>query len=691
MVKISNPTVLFQLLNATLPGDTVVQFARTHFPALARKVAATIPRLWKLQLLIDYCHQQKQTEQLLTLLAETDPHQYQQFSPHLTGSPVVRPARSVIRQVEMIFDIDLGEFSVELQLVAMGALAACLNIVRHQISVLKVQPGSVRLQVELPDHAASQLFQLYQAQSPLIADMGIVQVITLPDSDDGAGPRQQIRRMQKNTDRLFAPMSDRQHNPQQSNEKFAQQIHRGKTMIYTNHVRLKRFTTPADETQEAGESGNSPEIPLEPLPDKLRQLLDAPRTIEATGIPESFITSLALKILYFGGSMKGWQMAQSMRLNFSGVVEPVLQTLRRHHLVQVTGSASLNRASYQYAITDKGSARARELLERNRYIGPCPVTLDHYIDVVKFNARNRPSVREFDVQAVLQGLVLSQEVVDRIGPAVNSSRSMFLYGPPGNGKTSIAKAIGRGLLADSIMIPYAIYESGNVITVFDRETHRPMLSEEAQLVQADRLDKRWIRCHAPVVVTGGELSLTDLDLAWSDTNRYYEAPFQLKANGGMLLIDDFGRQQVEPKALLNRWIVPLEERLDFLTFHTGKKFAVPFETLLVFSTNLDPDTLVDDAFLRRIRHKLGIDNPDEQRFYQIFLSECKARGIEFNKYAFIHLLREYYQQAGRSLRACHPRDLLDQVADFARYRDETPEMSVDLLDRAARSYFAELF
>jgi SpoVK/Ycf46/Vps4 family AAA+-type ATPase len=182
-----------------------------------------------------------------------------------------------------------------------------------------------------------------------------------------------------------------------------------------------------------------------------------------------------------------------------------------------------------------------------------------------------------------------------------------------------------------------------------------------------------------------------LDLAWSDTNRYYEAPFQLKANGGMLLVDDFGRQQMEPKELLNRWIVPLEERLDFLTFHTGKKFAIPFETLLVFSTNLNPETLVDDAFLRRIRHKLGIDNPTEERFYEIFVQICKTRDITFNKEAFVHLLREYYLSVGRPLRACHPRDLLDQLVDFANYRDVPAEMTIDLVDRAARSYFAELF
>jgi predicted ATPase with chaperone activity len=413
-----------------------------------------------------------------------------------------------------------------------------------------------------------------------------------------------------------------------------------------------------------------------------------PETIEATGLPAEFLSNLTLKLLHLQGMMTGGQIAAALCLHFSGVVEPILNGLRRNHLVEVKSGNHLNLASYKYLITDKGSQQAKKSAERNGYIGPCPVTLEQYTRLVRVQAAQRPEIGRTEVEYALKDLVLPPEAIEWVGSAVLSYKSLFLYGPPGNGKTSIAKAIGQHLLGKIVLVPYAIFADGQVIKVYDAESHQALPETDEDGRNPLKFDRRWVRCHPPLLIVGGELTLDDLNLTYSDRSRYHEAPPQLKANGGMFLIDDFGRQQMQPKDLLNRWIVPLEEQLDYLRFHNGNKIAVPFETLLIFSTNLKPENLIDGAFLRRLRHKLEINYPNQEQFYRIFWQACQQREIEFDKTTFVYLIKKYYEAPQRPYQACHARDLLDQLTDFARFRKEPVRLTVELIDKAASSYFA---
>jgi hypothetical protein len=303
---------------------------------------------------------------------------------------------------------------------------------------------------------------------------------------------------------------------------------------------------------------------------------------------------------------------------------------------------------------------------------------------------------EGDVQAAFEGLVINPQMYDKIGPALCSGQSLFLYGPPGNGKTTIASRMARLLAREPIYIPYAVSVDGHIIKVYDGFNHVPAKAtndeqeNKALVLDESPLDERWILIERPNVMVGGELALENLNLIWDPAAKYYEAPLQMKANGGMFLIDDFGRQQMDPQDLLNRWIVPLETRVDFLSLHTGKKIEVPFEQLVVFSTNLDPADLVDDAFLRRIRQKLKVDDPSADEFHQVFRIMCGVQGVKYEREGFIHLVREWYVKPQRAFKNCHPRDILAQLLDYARYKRLQPVATPDMLDVAAQSYFADL-
>ncbi len=410
----------------------------------------------------------------------------------------------------------------------------------------------------------------------------------------------------------------------------------------------------------------------------------APKTVEETGLELSFIADLILKHVLFMGEFTMGLISSIVKLPIH-IVDPAIEELRREKFIEVKGAAHFAKATYQFQISGQGKKRALELLDVCAYVGPAPVTLDQYNSLVERQTIKNIVVNEESVVKAFSHIVVGKEILRRLGPAISSGKAMFIYGPPGNGKTTIAETIGR-VLPGTVYVPYALIVGGQIIHIYDSVTHIPVPNEEAP----ESVDQRWILVRRPVIMTGGELTLRMLDLDFNAISKFYEAPLQMKANNGLFILDDFGRQQIDPHSLLNRWIVPLERRTDFMTLNTGMKFDIPFDQLVIFSTNIEPRRLVDEAFLRRIRYKIKIDHPSEAAYEAIFRKVCESNRIAFRKEIFMHLIDNYYKKLGVKLNACHPRDIVDQIIDDAHYYNHPPELTKDGLETAWNNYFVDM-
>ena len=422
-----------------------------------------------------------------------------------------------------------------------------------------------------------------------------------------------------------------------------------------------------------------------------------PNNIAETGIDLSLLTDLALKTIYLAGRPTGRQVAEQLALPFS-VADELIAFLRQEQAIEIVGSAGIGDMAYQYVLSGRGREKAEEALDRNQYVGPVPVPFQLYVDVLKQQAVSNIHVDRDTFLNGLSHLVLNRRVLAALGPAVNSGQSVLLYGASGNGKTAMSLAMGA-MLSDNVVIPYAVEVYGQIIKVFDPQLHRKVEQNgaperrEALAVPQDgrerRRDRRWAIAKRPVVSVGGELTLQDLELRYSASSKFYIAPLQWKANSGLFIIDDFGRQMIKPQELLNRWIVPMEQGVDHLSLHTGDTIELPFEILLIFSTNIPPGRLGDEAFFRRIRHKVEVPSPTQEEFLEILRKVCAEKGVEYTDEGARYLLTTYYEQDGRELKACHPRDLMDLLLDMTRFFEEEPSLTPQWIDLASASYFVD--
>ena len=419
----------------------------------------------------------------------------------------------------------------------------------------------------------------------------------------------------------------------------------------------------------------------------------APTSVNDTGLSEELLIQLLVKTLVATGELTEATGGEHLKLPY-GVMKELFTILQREKLCEVRGHGEPLGVLYRYTLTDEGRKRAQAYFEISRYVGPAPVPLSQYADMINRQPVGQLQITRSIVEKATEHLVLPGKTIEQIGEAINSGWPIFLYGPPGNGKTVIAEAIGQMLKmvgGGDVFIPHAVEIDGQIIQVFDPISHvtvgAPVEISKSFIETKVERDARWELCHRPVEFAGGELTMGMLDLSFNPIAKYYKAPPHIKANGGVFLIDDFGRQLVRPRDLLNRWIVPLEKRVDYLTLHSGKVFQIPFDTIVIFATNLEPQKLADEAFLRRIRNKVYITDPTPERFTHIFEEVCRKKDVPYVPEAVEYLFENIYEKYQLNMRSCHPRDLVEQIVSIAKFKDIPPTLDKALLDRACHTYF----
>jgi DNA polymerase III delta prime subunit len=403
----------------------------------------------------------------------------------------------------------------------------------------------------------------------------------------------------------------------------------------------------------------------------LKKIPSEPASIKATGIDPLELLGLLMKVIYTGHLENCRQYVEAIKLPYHIVAELVQMAVDRQLLRTLGTRLAASPLDMGYTFTEEGKRWTIDALERMQYAGPAPVTLEDFTLQVNMQKLTNELVTFERIRKALGELTVEDSLIEQSGPALNSGRAMLLYGPPGNGKTSVASCMSR-VFTDVIYVPYAVSVEGQIIRFFDSSIHtevsQALVREESlSFVRAEEYDARWVACSRPFVVTGGELTLEMLDLRYDQTGHYYEAPLHLKALGGCFVIDDFGRQLVSPTSLLNRWIVPLENRIDYLKLHTGKSFSIPFEELVIFSTNLEPEELMDPAFLRRLPYKIEVGAPSQEIYQRIFERECARQGLELPAEVFEYIVYKIKKEKGTELAAYQPKFIVDQVAATCRF------------------------